>query len=87
MILLGADRKSVRVFERTIDGKTLEFLMKPETGEAVDAETGSLWDFSGKCTGGGLSGKQLKKVSAIKDYWFDWQSYHRETKLYALGSR
>ena len=87
VIMLGADKKSVRAFERTVDGKTLEFLMKPETNEIVDAETGGVWDFSGKCTGGELAGKQLVKVPAIKDYWFDWQTYHPETKLYTLGGR
>ncbi len=87
IILLGADRKSVRAFERRIDGRTLEFFVKPETAEIVDAETGSVWDFSGKATSGELTGKQLAPVQVLKDYWFDWKIYNPETQLYALGSR
>ena len=87
VVLLGADKKSVRAFERKIDGRTLEFFVKPETSEIVDAETGSVWDFSGKATSGEMAGKQLAPVQVLKDYWFDWKNYNPETQLYALGSR
>ncbi len=87
LILLAEDRKSVRVFERKIDGRKLEFLRKPETNELVDAETGSVWDFSGKAIKGELAGKQLKKVFVLKDYWFDWKTYNPQTLVYQLGDR
>ena len=87
VILLDADRKSVRAFERKVDGKTLEFFDKPDSSEIVDAETGGVWDFSGKATSGELTGKQLKQVQVLKDYWFDWKNYNPETQLYTLGSR
>ena len=87
VILISEDKKSVRAFERTVDGKKLEFFVKPETGEMVDAETGSVWDFSGKAASGELAGKQLKKVAVLKDFWFDWKIYHPNTQIYALGSR
>ena len=87
LILLGEDKRSVRVFERQLDGKTLEFFVEPETREIVDAETASVWDFSGKAVRGALAGRQLKKIAALKDYWFDWKTYHPDTQLYALGAR
>ncbi len=87
VILLGADRKSVRAFERKVDGKTLEFFVKPDSSEIVDAETGSVWDFSGKAMSGELAGKQLRPIQVLKDYWFDWKNYNPETQLYTLGSR
>lgn len=87
VIFLGEDKKSVRAFERTLDGKTLEFFVKPDSAEIVDAETGSAWDFSGKAVSGELSGRQLKKITVLKDYWFDWKTYNPETQLYTLGSR
>jgi hypothetical protein len=87
VILLGEEGKSVRAFERTIDGRKLEFLKKPETSEIVDAETGSTWDFSGTAINGDLAGKQLNRVQVLKDYWFDWHTYHPQTQLYSLGSR
>jgi len=87
IILLGEDKKSVRVFERESDGKTLEFFVKPDSKEIVDAETASVWDFSGKAVSGALSGRELKKIAVLKDYWFDWKTYHPETQLYTLGAR
>lgn len=87
VILLGEDKKSVRAFERIVDGKTLEFFVKPDSLELIDAETGSSWDFSGKATSGELAGKQLEKVAVLKDYWFDWKIYHPDTQIYNLGSR
>lgn len=87
VVILAEDGKSVRAFEREINGKTLEFLQKPDTKEIVDAETASVWDFSGKAVSGELVGKQLKKVAVLKDYWFDWKTYNPDTQLYALGNR
>jgi hypothetical protein len=87
VIFLGEDKKSVRAFERSIDGRSLEFFMKPETSEIIDAETGSVWDFSGKAVQGELAGKQLKKVPNLKDYWFDWKNYNPETLVYRTDSR
>lgn len=87
VLILARDGKSVRAFEREIDGKTLEFFVKPDSKEITDAETASVWDFSGKATGGALQGRELKKIAALKDYWFDWKTYHPETQLYRLGER
>ena len=89
VIVLGDDQKSVRAYESSVDGRKLEFFVKQGTSplRLVDAETGSEWDFSGRSVTGALSGKELKKISVLNDYWFDWKTYHPETKLYLLGSR
>ena len=88
-ILVGDDRKSVRAYERKVDGRELEFFVKPNADSltVVDAETGSEWNFTGQATGGALKGKQLKKVAVLNDYWFDWQTYHPKTLVYELGDR
>jgi Protein of unknown function (DUF3179) len=87
VILISDDNRSVRAFERELDGSTLEFLRKTDTAEIVDAETGSTWDFTGKAVSGKLTGKQLVKIPTLKDYWFDWKTYHNETQLYTYGFR
>ncbi len=87
VVLLAEDKKSVRAFERTVDGRKLEFLRKPDTNELVDAETGSVWDFSGKAISGELKDKQLKKLTVIKDYWFNWKTYNPQTLVYRLGNQ
>ncbi len=88
-IAVGDDRKSVRAYERLIEGRKLELFVKPQAFPLVlvDAETGSEWDFNGKATGGPLAGHQLNKVSLLDDYWFDWKAYHPNTRIYQLGSR
>ena len=87
VIFLAEDKKSVRAFERELDGKTLEFLQKTDSKEIVDANTASIWDFSGIASSGELTGRQLKQITVLKDYWFDWKTYHADTQLYTLGSR
>jgi hypothetical protein len=68
LIVLGTDRKSVRAFDRTVDGRVLELLMKPQAAsqiptvdqppeqplELFDAETGTTWDFTGRAVKGPL---------------------------------
>ncbi len=89
LIMLGDDKKSVRVFGRTVDERKLEFFVKPNISplRLLDAETGSEWDFSGKALSGPLAGKQLAKVPVLNDYWFDWKTYHPNTTIYQLGNR
>jgi hypothetical protein len=88
-IALGDDKRSVRVFESRVDGRKLEFFVKPNSMPLtlVDAETGSEWDFTGKATKGQLNGRQLNKVSILNDYWFDWVTYNPQTQVYSLGNR
>ncbi len=88
-IVLGDDDKSVRAFERSIDGRKLEFLVKADVKplQLVDAETATVWDFSGAAMSGALAGKRLTKIQVLKDYWFDWKIYHPDTAIYTLGAR
>ena len=87
VIVLGDDKRSVRAFERTVDGRRLEFFQKTENNQfqLIDAETGSTWNFEGKATSGPLNGRELKKVFVLEDYWFDWRIYHPDTTIYTLG--
>ena len=87
MLVLGEDRKSVRAFERTVDGRKLEFFLKPNVSplRMVDAETASEWDFAGKAVAGPLAGRELTRVALLDDYWFDWKTYNPNTQVYLLG--
>jgi len=89
VILLGEDNRSVRAFERNVDGRKVEFFAKPRTLplQLIDAETGSLWNFSGRATAGPMAGRQLKKIPVLEDYWFDWKTYNRNTAVYQIGPR
>ena len=86
VIAVGDDRRSVRAFERTVDGRRLEFFKKTEGDgfQLVDLETNSTWNFEGKAIAGSLAGRQLKKVFVLEDFWFDWRLYHPDTRIYEL---
>ena len=86
LLLVGDDKKSVRAFDRTLDGRVLEFYRKPDAVplQLIDDATGSLWDFTGRATDGPLKGRTLEKISILHDYWFDWKTYHPQTLIYQL---
>jgi len=88
-IVVGDDKKSVRAYERLVDGRNLEFFVKPDASplQLVDADTGSEWDFTGEAKEGPLAGRQLQKIAVLSDYWFDWKAYHPNTTVYKLGAR
>jgi uncharacterized protein DUF3179 len=88
VLVVGDDQKSIRAFETTLDGRRLELLAKAGARplRLLDAETGSEWDFSGRALSGPLAGRQLKKVKALKEYWFDWKIYQPATALYSRGA-
>lgn len=84
IIVVAEDKKSVRAFERTIDGQELEFFAKPNSQplRLLDVQTGSEWDFTGKAVKGLYSGRKLKQIFVLNDYWFDWKTYNPETTIY-----
>jgi len=84
IIVVAEDKKSVRAFERTIEGQELEFFAKSDSQalRLVDAQTGSEWDFTGKAVKGTYAGHKLKQVYLLNDYWFDWKAYNPETAIY-----
>jgi hypothetical protein len=48
----------------------------------LDTTTASEWNFQGCAVSGPAQGKCLDRVSALKDYWFDWRNYHSDTTVY-----
>lgn len=89
ILVVGEDGRSVRAFERTLDGREIHLFRKPGATplRLVDAETASEWSFAGEAVTGPLQGKKLGKVYVLKDYWFDWKAYNPRTEIYVLGPR
>jgi len=87
LVLLHPDRRSVRCFDRRIDGETVEIFLRTGTcpPALLDGRTGSEWDFSGRATSGPMAGRQLEHLPCLKDYWFDWKAYHPETTVFAAA--
>ena len=91
LLVVDRDGKSVRCFERTLrleeEDTVLDLYLKPDSEDLrlVDAQTGSVWDFSGTAVAGDLEGQRLARVQTLKDFWFDWQLYHPETQIFSVG--
>ena len=87
LILLHPDRRSVRCFDRRIDGESVEMFLRMGTcpPALLDGRTGSEWDFSGRATSGPMAGRRLGRVACLKDFWFDWKAYNPGTILFAGG--
>lgn len=87
LLIVGDDGRSVRAFERLVDGRELQLFARPGGPplRLVDAETGSTWSFTGEAVSGPLAGKKLAKVYVLLDYWFDWKAYNPETAIYRAG--
>jgi hypothetical protein len=74
------DVGAVGGFGRRLGGRTLTFTAT--ASGFVDDQTGSLWSISGRAVSGPLSGKVLPPVVAIDSFWFDWVSFHPNTRIY-----
>ena len=87
LILIHPDGRSLRCFDRRVDGKPLEMFRKTDAcpPAILDAATGSEWDFSGVAVSGPMAGRRLERVSCLKDYWFDWKVYNPETRIFSAG--
>lgn len=85
-IVVGDDGESVRVFERLLDGQRLELYARPGRPlRLIDAQGGE-WDFAGRALAGAWAGRELARVRALKEYWFDWKTYQPTTTVYMLGA-
>ena len=88
LVVVGPDGKSVRVFVSEIAGQEgVPEFYRTDAGATrelmMDSVTGSTWNFQGCATRGAATGRCLKSVRAIRDYWFDWRLYHPSTTVHS----
>ena len=88
VIFMSEDGKSIRAFDRNVNGQEREFFLKANSSplRLID-DQGTEWDFAGTAVNGAMAGKQLKRIAALKDYWFDWKTYNPKTTVYTLGEK
>ncbi len=84
LIAVGPDGKSFRAFVSRVDGKDAEFFLQNGTKDwaLIDTTTASQWNFQGCAISGPSAGRCLDRISALKDYWFNWRNYHPDTTIY-----
>ncbi len=85
LILVGPDKKSIRVFQARLPGQATApdyYARTDGAGLFMDSETGSEWNFGGCAVSGKRVGACLSPVYSLKDYWFDWRNYHPGTTIF-----
>ena len=75
---------TARVFDRRLNGQTLEFVAVGRGKEVVlrDRQTGTRWSgLTGKAVKGELAGQQLRPVPHMVNFWWAWVAYNPRTRL------
>jgi hypothetical protein len=83
IVIVVAEDRSVRAFRRELDGRAFEIFGSADA--LVDSAGGSQWDFTGTAVRGPWAGRKLEKIEVLRDYWFDWRTYHPDTTIYRAG--
>jgi hypothetical protein len=78
LLVVGPDNVSVRAF-RSQPNTTFLRADPVVNGVMTDAETSSVWNFTGCAVSGRLTGQCLQPLDVVKDYWFDWLNHHPST--------
>ena len=87
VLVVDADGRSVRAFRRDLDGRTLDLYLRSDSTPPalMDAETGSVWAFTGRAQKGPMAGRSLERVQTLKDFWFDWRQFHPRPDVFSAG--
>jgi hypothetical protein len=72
-------------FDRGLGGRTLDFRASG-SGLMTDAQTGSVWDITGRAITGPLRGAQLRRLHDLNAFWFAVAAFLPHARLVALGS-
>jgi hypothetical protein len=74
------DVGSAVAFSRSLEGRVLTFEASGE--HAVDRETRSRWDITGRAVSGPLAGRQLTPVVHGNHFWFAWAVFQPDSRVY-----
>jgi hypothetical protein len=77
----GRDVGAAAVFERRVEGRTLDFRPGPQTGAFRDSQTGSTWSMGGEATAGPLAGTQLEQVPHDDQFWFALAAFYPNASI------
>ncbi len=79
-IASGEDVGANAVFDRTVNGQTLTFILDGEV--ITDKQTGSTWNIFGEAVNGELTGLSLSPIVKVDHFWFSWAAFRPETRIY-----
>lgn len=84
LLVWNPGARTVRVFDRRVDGRTLKFAPAGRAHHLRlrERETGGVWDgMSGKALRGPRAGAELRALPYMVNYWFAWVAYNPRTRL------
>lgn len=82
LLTIESDTTSFHVYDRRINGATLQFNPSASGNLITDQNTNSTWNMDGLCIEGVLKGQQLTRVQAYNEFWHSWRTFHGDTKRY-----
>jgi hypothetical protein len=72
---------SAGVFSRIEGGRTLEFEPGPDRATFRDAQTGSIWEVSGRAVAGPLAGHRLARLQHHDQFWFALAAFFEDVEI------
>lgn len=81
LISAGRNVGAAAVFERSADGRTLDFEPGPGPGAFRDTQTASTWNMSGLATAGALKGTRLEQVRHDDQFWFALAAFFGDAEI------
>ncbi len=79
VLAVQKDTASFHVWNRTVDGETLDFALDSTGTNLRDTQSGSIWDWNGVALSGRFAGKKLGHVQASQEYWHAWKRFQPGT--------
>ena len=80
VFLLSIYPDNTRVFERTVNGQTLQFAY--EDGRIFDVHTDTEWNYNGLAVSGMFAGERLPRLPIEPGFWFEWTVFYPDTLVY-----
>ncbi|HYG17846.1 MAG TPA: DUF3179 domain-containing (seleno)protein [Ohtaekwangia sp.] len=81
LVALEADSVSFHVWQRD----TLDFGLDLVSGDLIDQQTRSHWNWEGVCTDGPLAGRTLPAIQSYQEFWHSWKTFRPGTTRFTTG--
>ena len=82
VVFSRVDNRAAGAFSPVVDGRTLTFDFREDTGAFFDRETGSQWDAAGRAIDGPLKGSELQPLKSRRAFWFSIAISFPDVRLY-----
>jgi len=80
MVVLEADNASFHAYSRLLGNDILNFKLQGEG--MIETNSGSVWDYNGKCISGKYEGSSLEKINGYQEFLHSWEYFHPKSVRY-----